>query len=79
MAEVFCVTCHAIGETGESPNPDAPPFRTFSERYPINALEEAFAEGILVEHPAMPEFQFSPDDIEALVAYLETVQTSRGG
>jgi mono/diheme cytochrome c family protein len=79
IAEIRCSSCHAIGETGESRLPDAPPFRTLSERYPVNALEEAFAEGVLVGHPAMPEFRFEPHEIDAIVAYLQTVQTRRGG
>lgn len=79
VAEVFCVSCHAIGTTGESPLDAAPPFRTLAESYPVNALEEAFAEGVLVGHPAMPEFQFQPQDIDALVAYLQSIQTRRAG
>jgi mono/diheme cytochrome c family protein len=59
--------------------PEAPPFRTLSERYPVTALEEAFAEGILVGHPAMPEFRFEPHEIDAIIAYLQSVQTRRGG
>jgi cytochrome c len=27
-----CSRCHAIGTTGESPHPEAPPFRTLSSR-----------------------------------------------
>lgn len=79
IAEVRCASCHAIGAAGESRLPEAPPFRTLSERYPVNALEEAFAEGILVGHPAMPEFRFEPHEIDAIVAYLQSVQTRRGG
>ena len=79
IAEVFCVSCHAIGPSGASPLDAAPPFRTLSESYPVTALEEAFAEGVLVGHPAMPEFQFQPQDIDALVAYLQTIQTRRAG
>jgi hypothetical protein len=37
-------------------------------------LEEALAEGISVGHPAMPQFQFSPEDADALIAYLESIQ-----
>jgi len=79
MAQRYCATCHAIGRAGDSPNPAAPPFRRLAERYPVNALEEAFAEGVLVGHPAMPEFQLSPAQIDDLVGYLETIQERRGG
>lgn len=79
LAELYCVSCHAIGTEGESPHPMAPPLRTLSRNYPVNALEEAFAEGILVGHPDMPEFRFEPDQIDDLLAYLQSIQERRGG
>jgi cytochrome c len=42
-----CSRCHAIGTTGNSPHPEAPPFRTLSSRYPIEDLSESLAEGIV--------------------------------
>lgn len=79
IAEIQCAGCHAIGLSGESRNAAAPPFRTLSRNYPVNALEEAFAEGILVGHPQMPEFRFTPAQIDDIVAYLQSVQERRGG
>jgi mono/diheme cytochrome c family protein len=69
-----CARCHAIGRTGASPHPQAPPFRTLGKRYPIESLEEALAEGIISGHPDMPEFTFEPDDVDAIIAYLESIQ-----
>lgn len=77
LAETYCVACHAIGETGSSAHPEAPPFRTFSRNYRISALEEAFAEGVLAGHPDMPEFRLEPDRVDALLAYIYTVQEPR--
>jgi len=79
IAEIKCAGCHAIGETGESRNASAPPFRTLSRHYPVTALEEALAEGILVGHPEMPEFRLTSAQIDDLLAYLESVQERRGG
>lgn len=79
LVETRCVGCHAVGVEGESRLAEAPPLRRLSESYPVTALEEAFAEGILVGHPAMPEFHFSPEEIDAIVAYLESIQTRQGG
>lgn len=79
LAEIHCATCHAIGAEGESRHPQAPPFRTLSRDYPVNALEEAFAEGILVGHPDMPEFRLEPEQIEALLAYLQSIQERQAG
>lgn len=76
LAEAHCAACHAIGPRGASPNREAPPMRTLAQRYPIETLEEALAEGILVGHPAMPQFQFSAEEVESLVAYLKAIQTA---
>jgi cytochrome c len=69
-----CSRCHAIGRTGASTHPQAPPFRTLGKRYPIESLEEALGEGIISGHPDMPEFSFAGDDVGAIVAYLKSIQ-----
>jgi cytochrome c len=74
LAETDCARCHAIGPSGTSPLPPAPPFRTLHRRYPVEHLAEALAEGIVVGHPAMPEFRLDPDQIENLIAYLKTLE-----
>ena len=74
LAEKLCSRCHAIGKTGDSPFKPAPPFRTLSSKYHLEDLEEALAEGITVGHEEMPEFTFSPDQIDGLIAYLRTLR-----
>jgi len=69
-----CSRCHAIASTGESRHPQAPPFRTLGKRYRIEFLEEALGEGIISGHPDMPEFEFAPADVGAIVAYLKSIQ-----
>jgi cytochrome c len=46
FAQANCARCHAIGAVGDSPLPKAPPFRTLHQRYPVENLIEALAEGI---------------------------------
>jgi mono/diheme cytochrome c family protein len=74
LLEANCARCHAIGATGESPLAAAPPFREVVKRYEPDALAEAFAEGIVTGHNDMPEFEFSPSEISALISYLETLK-----
>ena len=69
-----CSRCHAVGKTDASRHKQAPPFRTLSKRYPIESLEEALAEGIITGHPDMPEFQYEPDDVGAIIVYLKSIQ-----
>jgi cytochrome c len=73
-ATSHCARCHAIDRTGESPFSPAPPFRTLHQRYPIEMLGEALAEGINTGHPAMPEFQLEPNEIHDLLSYLKTLE-----
>jgi mono/diheme cytochrome c family protein len=74
IAEAECSPCHAIGKEGASPLAQAPPFRTFVDKWPVEHLQEALAEGISVGHGPMPEFIFEPAQISDLIAYLVTVQ-----
>jgi len=76
LAATHCSSCHATGLAGDSPAPEAPPFRELSRNYRVDALEEALAEGISVGHPAMPQFTFAPDDVTALVDYLQSIQAN---
>jgi mono/diheme cytochrome c family protein len=74
LARVHCSRCHAIGDQGSSPMPEAPPFRDLKLRYPVDDLAEALAEGIVTGHPQMPEFTFSPQEIDAFLAYLDSLR-----
>ncbi len=71
-----CSRCHAIGTEGDSPHPEAPPFRTLSAKYPVADLAESLAEGIVSGHPDMPIFVFSPPDVAAIIDYLQSIQDS---
>lgn len=77
LAARACAGCHAIGPAGASPMAEATPFREIVHRYPLDQLEESFAEGLVTGHPAMPPFVFRASEIDDLIAYLETVKTGR--
>jgi cytochrome c len=77
LAQTQCAACHATGLYDESRAPEAPAFRRLSETYRVANLEEALAEGISVGHPAMPAFVFAPEDADALIAYLQSIQDRR--
>jgi mono/diheme cytochrome c family protein len=69
-----CARCHSIDRTTPSPLKIAPPFRTLHNRYPIETLAEALAEGIVTGHPTMPQFQLEPDQINDLLSFLKTLE-----
>jgi cytochrome c len=74
FARKNCSQCHSIDPVGPSPLPVAPPFRDLHKLYPVESLEEAFAEGIRTGHPSMPEFRLEPDQIKDLIAFLKSLQ-----
>jgi len=75
FAQANCSSCHASGPTGASPLPAAAPLREISRRYPVEQLGEAFAEGFVSTHSAMPEFVLDAGQNRDLLAYLASIQT----
>ncbi|WP_293610320.1 c-type cytochrome [Ponticaulis sp.] len=75
IAEENCTSCHAIGATGASPRTDAPELRTVFREFDPEAISADFREGIHVGAPDMPDFDFGPLGTEALIAYLQSIQT----
>jgi mono/diheme cytochrome c family protein len=74
LAELHCSRCHAVGAEGASLMVDAPPLRDLKLRYPIEDLAEALAEGIVTAHPQMPVFTFSAEEVDDLLAYLDSLE-----
>lgn len=79
IAETNCAQCHAVGLTGESPNRQAPLFRSVLSRYNADVLETELTLGMRVAHGPMPEFQFKPEAATALISYLRSIQTRDSG
>jgi len=74
-AQEHCGRCHALGNHDVSPHPKAPPFRVVVDRFPSENLAEALAEGIVSGHADMPVFVLQPDEIEAFLAYLDSLES----
>lgn len=74
LARANCARCHAIDKVSASPLALAPPFRTLHQRYPVETLDEALAEGIVTGHPSMPEFRLEPDQIGDFIAFLKSLE-----
>lgn len=76
ITERLCSQCHAVSGSGPSPVAAAPVFSTIGRRIDIDDLAESLAEGILTGHgpTEMPEFVLTPDEIDAVLAYLHSAQ-----
>jgi len=71
-----CSGCHAVGLTGSSPLPSAPPFREVAARRDIFLLEEDFGRGLVTSHPDMPPYNYRASEIDDLIAYFRWLERS---
>ena len=65
-----CGRCHAVEVVGESPLKIAPPMRDIYARFAPRELQEELLEGKVSRHKEMPQIEFSPEDVDAILAYL---------
>ncbi len=77
LLAMYCARCHATGRTDISPMTKAPPLRDIYRQYPIERLEFELSEGIGSRHPAMPQIQFSTDQIDRILSYLESIEPAK--
>ena len=74
LLRTMCASCHAIDKKGPSLRRGAPPFREIGQSYDLDHFARRLRGGLASTHPDMPEFRFSEDDADAVVAYLRTIQ-----
>ncbi len=73
LVEDNCTRCHAIGETGDSPFAAAPPFREAAKNYTEEELVDGFMEGLAVRHQAMPDWDMTSNQAEAIAKFIMTL------
>ena len=71
LAAQICAACHAVGPSGDSTSPMAPPFRNLRLRYNPISLERHIADIAKSGVYAMPAQPLTPSDAEAIAAYIE--------
>jgi mono/diheme cytochrome c family protein len=65
-----CGRCHAIGAVGSSPLKAATPMRDVYAKFAPRELQAELREGMVSRHRAMPQINFSDEDVDAILAYL---------
>lgn len=65
-----CGRCHAIEAAGDSPLKQAPPMRDIYAWFAPRELQAELREGMVSQHRAMPQIDFSDEDVDAILAYL---------
>ena len=68
LAQVWCVNCHVVGNSGKD---TAPPLAEIARRGdPAQREARAF---LNAPHPPMPNFNLANQQIDDLVAYLQSL------
>src|SRR6478609_2818146 len=70
FVRVHCAQCHSIDAVSESPLKIAPPFRSLHLKFPVESLAPRLAEGIIANHPTMPQFRLDADQVNDVIAFL---------
>ena len=70
LVEAKCTQCHAIREAGYSPFAAAPPFREVAKNYTQEELVDGFMEGLAVRHQAMPDWDMTTSQAEAIATFI---------
>ena len=73
LAEINCSGCHAVGLQGKSPYDRAPEFRNLRRANTLLALREPITRAIVTPHAQMPHFILSNEQIDRLVAYINSL------
>jgi cytochrome c len=74
FARVHCAQCHSLDAVSESPLKVAPPFRDLHRKYPVENLRRPLSEGIIANHPTMPQFRLDADQINDVIAFMTSLQ-----
>ena len=75
LAEERCAMCHAIGPSGGSPHPAAPPFRKLGNSYDLDKLQMVLERGDIVPaHPEMPIFKLDRNTARSIINYIRSIQ-----
>jgi len=78
IAHRECASCHAVERTGRSPLKAAPPLRDVLAMYEdSDQLAYRFIDGMRVGHDQMPLFDFDVRSADALIAYIQTLETPK--
>ena len=73
LAQLLCVRCHAIDGPGPGKEEKSPPFSSLVERLTMEGVADQLLEGLPLGHDPMPKWQFSEQQAEDLLLYIESV------
>lgn len=76
LAERFCTVCHVVSATADGAVPVGPPPFSVIANKPGQTAEHI--KGVLIQpHAPMPDLQLTNDEIQGLLAYLQTLRKDK--
>lgn len=69
-----CAMCHAVGREEPIVQRRTPALRSLSRRVAPDALRQQLTTGITAGHPEMPRLRYEAGEIDAIMAYLRSIQ-----
>ena len=73
LAQLLCQRCHAIAGPGPGREEKSPPFSTLIDRLTLEGLADQILVGLPLGHEPMPKWQFSEQQAEDLLFYIDSV------
>jgi mono/diheme cytochrome c family protein len=73
LAQLLCMKCHAISGPGPGREEKSPPFSTLVDRLTIEGIADQLLEGFPLGHDPMPRWEFSEQQAEDLLLYIEFI------
>jgi tetratricopeptide (TPR) repeat protein len=77
LAAKNCSGCHGVEASGFSPNKDAIEFRNIYRRHALFELRQPITRAVMATHHQMPQFQLSVEEMNAIVAYINSLSAVR--
>ena len=71
-AQQVCAKCHAIDQTGTSPEPIAPPFKDVANTPGMTGT--ALRVWLSTSHPTMPNIIVEPTDMDNVIAFIVSLK-----
>ena len=73
LSQLLCMKCHAISGPGPGPEEKSPPFATLVDKLTIEGVADQLLEGLPLGHEPMPRWEFSEQQAEDLLLYIEYI------
>ena len=77
LAQLLCMRCHAIAGPGPGKEQKSPPFSTLLPKLTLEGVADQLLEGLPLGHDPMPKWEFSEQQAEDLLLYIESVSATQ--